>query len=317
MSNYLVTGGAGFIGSNIVAELPRQGHKVRVLDNFATGRRENLLELDGKIDLIEGDIRDLKTVERAVEDIEYVLHQAALPSIPRSVEEPLTSNEVNVTGTLNVLIASRDAGIKRVVYASSSSIYGNNPTLPKKEEMKSDPLSPYTVSKLAGERYCKVFYQIYGLETVMLRYFNIFGPRQDPTSQYSAVIPKFITAMLKGKQPVIYGDGEQSRDLTYVANAVQANILAVTKEGIAGEVFNIACGKRITINQIVKELNNLLGTSIKPIYAEPRAGDVRHSLADISKAKNLLNYEPKIDFREGLKRTIEWYANSDKKRIVY
>lgn len=253
LAKYLVTGGAGFIGSNIVEELVDRNESVRVLDNLSTGRRENIEPFMDKIEFIEGDLRDLDAVRKAVEGVDYVLHQGALPSVPRSIDEPLTTNEVNVNGTLKVLIAARDAGVKRVVYASSSSIYGNSEVLPKREDMPPNPLSPYAISKLAGENYCRIFYQIYGLETVCLRYFNVFGPRQDPTSQYSAVIPKFINAMLNGERPIIYGDGKQSRDFTFVANVVQANLLACEANGVAGELFNVACGERYTLLDLIAE----------------------------------------------------------------
>ncbi len=284
MLSFLVTGGAGFIGSNIVERLVQEGHKVRVLDNFSTGRRENLSHLLDKIELIEGDIRDLDTCRKAVEGVDFVLHQAALPSVQRSIEDPLTTFQVNALGTLNILIASKERGVKRLVYASSSSVYGDNPKLPKREDMQPLPLSPYAVSKLAGENLCRAFYKSYGLSVVSLRYFNVFGPRQDPKSPYSAVIPRFLTALLNGKSPIIYGDGEQTRDFTYVENVVEANISAVFKEGIDGEVFNIACGKGTSVNQLFRLLRELIGANdIEPTYAPPRVGEVRHSFADISK----------------------------------
>jgi len=304
---YLVTGGAGFIGSNLAAELLKRGHQVRVLDNFSTGSRENILSLDGSVEIIEGDLRSYHIVRAAVEGMDFILHQGALPSVPRSIADPVTSNEVNVTGTLNILHAALDAGVKRVVFASSSSIYGDSPTLPKKEEMTPNPLSPYAVSKLAGEKYCQVFARIYGLHTVALRYFNVFGPRQNPDSQYSAVIPKFIKAMLNGQSPTIYGDGEQSRDFTYIANVVEANILATEVDCPAGVVMNCAAHQRITLNQLVEILNKILNTDIKPQYTDPRPGDVKHSFADITKIKEALGYEPKILFEEGLRRTVEWF----------
>jgi len=307
MPLFLVTGGAGFIGSNIVEYLVGQGERVRALDNFATGKRENLADIPGEFELVEADIRDLDAIRPAFEGVDYVLHQAAIPSVPRSVKDPVTTNGANVTGTVNVLIAARDAGVKRVVLASSSSVYGANPQLPKREDMLPQPLSPYAASKLAMEGYARAFYHVYGLETVCLRYFNVFGPRQDPTSQYAAVIPKFITVMLKGERPTIYGDGEQTRDFTYVANVVDANIKAAHAKGAAGEVFNIACGQRISINELVRVLNEILGTDIEPVYAEPRPGDVRHSLADISTAGEVLGYEVAVAFAEGLRRTVEWY----------
>ncbi|MBN1894420.1 SDR family oxidoreductase [bacterium] len=302
MSLYLVTGGAGFIGSNIVEELIRRGEKVRILDNFSTGKRENLTAFLDRIEVMEGDIRSYHIVRKAVEDVDYVLHQAALPSVPRSIADPVTTNEVNVGGTLNVLDAARDAGVKRLVFASSSSIYGNIEKLPKTEDMPLQPLSPYAVAKLAGEKYCRVFYSIYGLETVTLRYFNVFGPRQDPTSQYSAVIPKFIDAMRNGRAPVIYGDGEQSRDFTYVGNVVHANLLACQADSAAcaGEAFNVACGKRITLNRMIELINRFLNVAVRPTHTEPRPGEVRHSQADIGKARRLLGYTVKKDFESGL-----------------
>jgi nucleoside-diphosphate-sugar epimerase len=301
MPTYLVTGGAGFIGSNIVEELVRRGEKVRVLDNLSTGKRENLLPFMDRIELIEGDVRSYHIVRKAVEGADFVLHQAALPSVPRSVADPVTTNEVNVTGTLHVLDASKDAGVRRVVFASSSSIYGDLDTLPKTEDMLPKPLSPYAVAKLAGEKYCQVFYRIYGLKTVALRYFNVFGPRQDPTSQYSAVIPKFAAMIRKGESPLIFGDGEQSRDFTFVENVVHANLLACEEQpDTAGEVFNIACGKRVTVNRLVEAINEALGMNVKARYAEPRVGDVRHSLANIGKAQQILGYGVRKEFGEGL-----------------
>ena len=306
MSFYLVTGGGGFIGSNIVEELIKRGEKVRVLDNFSTGKRDNLLPFQDQVELVEGDIRSYHIVRAAVEGVDFILHQAALPSVPRSINDPLTTNEVNVVGTLNILNAAKDVGVKRIVYASSSSIYGDLETMPKTEDMLPKPLSPYAVSKLAGEKYCQVFTKLYGLETVALRYFNVFGPRQDPASQYSAVIPKFIKMLQQGKSPTVFGDGEQSRDFTFVQNVVHANMLACGEglESLSGEVFNIAFGKRITINALVEKINAILGTHVDPVYAEPRSGDVKHSLANIGKARQFLGYEPEIDFEEGLRRTI-------------
>lgn len=306
MSFYLVTGGGGFIGSNIVEELLKRGEKVRVLDNFSTGKRDNLLPFQDQVELVEGDIRSYHIVRAAVEGVDFILHQAALPSVPRSINDPLTTNEVNVVGTLNILNAAKDVGVKRIVYASSSSIYGDLETMPKTEDMLPKPLSPYAVSKLAGEKYCQVFTQLYGLETVALRYFNVFGPRQDPASQYSAVIPKFVKMVQQGKSPTVFGDGEQSRDFTFVQNVVHANMLACGEglESLSGEVFNIAFGKRVTINALVEKINAILGTHVDPIYAEPRSGDVKHSLANIGKARQFLGYEPEIDFEEGLRRTI-------------
>jgi len=301
---FLVTGGAGFIGSNIVAELLKQDHKVRVLDNFSTGKRENLKEFENDIEFLEGDIRSYHIVRQAVEGIEVILHQAALPSVPRSINDPITTNEVNVMGTLNILDAAKAANVKRIVYASSSSVYGDNPVLPKKEDMLPNPLSPYAVAKLAGEKYCKVFSKLYGLETVILRYFNVFGPRQDPNSQYSAVIPKFINAMMNDKQPVIYGDGTQSRDFTFVKNVVDVNLLAATKEVESGLVMNCASHGQITLNDLVKEINKLLDKKIKPIFADKRLGEIKHSYADITMLNQNLNYKPVINFKQGIKMTI-------------
>jgi nucleoside-diphosphate-sugar epimerase len=307
MASYLVTGGAGFIGSNIVAELVQRDECVRVLDNFSTGRRENLALLLERIDLIEGDLRDLPTVRRAVEGVDYVLHQAALPSVQRSVDDPLATHAANATSTLHLLTAARDAGVRRVVYASSSSIYGDSPTLPKQEDMRLAPKSPYAVSKLAGEQYCCAFANVYGLETVCLRYFNVFGPRQDPTSQYSAVIPIFITAMLRSEPPTIHGDGHQSRDFTYVSNVVQINLLAATTPGVTGRVFNVACGQRYTLLDLLAALNDILGVHLAPIHTVPRPGDVRHSLAEITAAQEDLGYRAEVDFHEGLRRTVAWF----------
>jgi UDP-glucose 4-epimerase len=305
---FLVTGGAGFIGSNIVEELLKRGYSVRVLDNFATGKRENLKEFNNDVELIEGDIRSFHIVQQAVKGIDVILHQAALPSVPRSIKDPITSNEVNVVGTLNILEAAKDAGVKRVVYASSSSVYGDNPELPKHEAMMPNPLSPYAVSKLAGEKYCSVYSRLYGIETVALRYFNVFGPRQDPNSQYSAVIPLFINAMMKDKSPTIFGDGTQSRDFTYVANVVEGNILAATKEIESGHAMNCACHGQITLNELINELNKLLGKNIKPVYANPRPGDIKHSFADINLIEKKLDFKPLVKFTDGLKITVESYG---------
>jgi len=306
---YLVTGGAGFIGSNIVEELVRKGEKVKVLDNFSSGRRNNIAHLLDKIEVVEGDVRDFWTVIQATKGVDYILHQAALPSVQRSVNNPLTSNEVNINGTLNLLEAAKEYGIKRFIYASSSSVYGDTPTLPKIEDMPPKPLSPYAITKLAGEEYCQTFSKLYDLPTVCLRYFNVFGTRQDPTSQYSAVIPKFIRLLLDKKTPVIYGDGEQSRDFTFVKNVVEANILACQSDISKGEVINIACGESFSLNQLVSLLNEIIGTNIKPEYAQAKPGDVKHSLADVSKAKKVLGYEPKMSFAEGMKKTVEWFRN--------
>lgn len=303
---FLVTGGAGFIGSNIVLELLKQGHAVRVLDNFATGRRRNLEPVRADIELIEGDIRSYHTVAHAVKGVEAILHQAALPSVPRSINDPITTNDVNVGGTLNLLDAARSAGTRRIVMASSSSVYGDTPELPKHEGMNPNPLSPYAVSKLTGEHYMRVFHSLYGLETIALRYFNVFGPNQDPTSQYSAVIPKFIKALMEDRQPVIYGDGTQSRDFTFVSNVVNANILAATKQldeyGIA---MNIACHERVSLNELVAELNTILGKNITPIYQDPRPGDVKHSFAAIGLIKEKLGFEVGVRFKEGMKKIVK------------
>ncbi|MGA2515446.1 MAG: SDR family oxidoreductase [Thermodesulfobacteriota bacterium] len=312
MSKVLVTGGAGFIGSNLTEELLRRGHFVRVLDDFSTGKRENLIfdEKYPSLKVIEGDIRDLDTCQKAVEGMEYVFHQGALPSVQRSVEDPETSNAVNVGGTLNILLAARGKGVKRVIYASSSSVYGDTPTLPKHEEMPTNPLSPYALQKYVGEHYCRLFYQLYGLETISLRYFNIFGPKQDPNSLYSAVIPKFIDALVQDRPPVIFGDGEQSRDFTYIENVVQANLLAMSAEHLHGEAINIACGKRISLNQLLNVLKEILGSKIFPLYQEPRKGDVKHSLADIRKGKEIVGYEPTVGVEIGLKKTAEFFSKA-------
>lgn len=309
MSYVLVTGGAGFIGSNLTEALLRTGHMVRVFDNFSTGKKENLVfdEAYPFLEVMEGDLCDFMACQKAAEGIEYVFHQAALPSVQRSVEDPMGSNEANIVGTLNILIAARDAGVRRVIYAASSSAYGDTPTLPKKEEMMPNPLSPYALQKLVGEQYCRLFFQLYGLETVSLRYFNIFGPKQDPNSIYSAVIPRFIDALVSGRPPVIFGDGEQSRDFTYIDNVVHANLLAMNVEKTQGEVINIACGRRVSLNQLLKILQDITGSHLSPIYEEPRKGDVRHSLADIGKAKALLNYTPVVGIEEGLRKTVEFF----------
>jgi len=306
---YLVTGGAGFIGSNIVSELLRQGQQVVVLDNFATGKRENILTLmkNENLTMIEGDLRSFHIVRSAVKGVDYILHQGALPSVPRSINDPITSNDVNILGMLNILEAAKEFGVKRVITASSSSIYGNSETLPKVENMPVNPLSPYALTKYAQERYCQIFSQIYGLETVALRYFNVFGPNQDPTSQYSAVIPKFIKLIMADKEPVIYGDGSQSRDFTFVENNVWANIQACTAPKAAGEVINIACGERYTLIDLVNMINEILGKNIEPKFEKDRAGDVKHSLAGIDKAKDLLGYEVRVGFNEGMSRTVEYF----------
>ena len=300
---YLVTGGAGFIGSNIAEALLGRGDCVRVLDNFSTGRRENLATLAG-VELVEGDLRDPATVRRAVEGVDGVFHQAALRSVPRSVDDPLSSNEVNVTGTLILLQACREAKARRLVYASSSSCYGDDPALPKVETLPTRPVSPYAVSKLAAEHYCHVFARLYGLETVSLRYFNVFGPRQNPESKYSAVIPRFLDQALRGEPLEVHGDGAQSRDFTYIDNVVQANLLACTVPGVGGEVFNIACGTRHSVLEIARTVETLLGRAVTIQHTPPRSGDVRHTHASIAKAERLLGYRPTVSFDEGMRRTV-------------
>jgi nucleoside-diphosphate-sugar epimerase len=311
MARYLVTGGAGFIGSNIAEELVARGEEVVVFDNLSTGNEENIAHIRKDIKFLKGDIRNASEVRKALDGVDYVLHQAALASVPRSIDDPLLVNEVNVGGTLTVLDESRHASVKCVVYAASSSAYGDSEVLPKTEEMLPVPLSPYGVSKLAGEYYCYVYSKVYGLPTVSIRYFNVFGPRQDPASQYAAVIPIFISHLLKGKSPTIFGDGEQSRDFTYVGNIVNANIIAAQSDRTAGQVINVACGGRFTLNELYAMLCEMIGVSIDPIYADPRQGDVKHSHADISMAEELLGYSVDTDFREGLKRTVEWYRQSE------
>ncbi len=309
---FLVTGGAGFIGSHIASALVERGESVSVLDNLSTGRRENLEHLGEKVTFYEGCLLDREMVEKALEGVEVVYHQAALASVPRSVKEPLETNAACVTGTVNLLDAARQAGVRRVVYAGSSSAYGDQPNMSKRETDLTSPLSPYAAAKLAGELYCKSFTATYGLETVVIRYFNVFGPRQDPNSEYSAVIPIFVTLMVKGERPTIYGDGKQSRDFTYIDNVVQGNLAAAEAPGAVGQSINVACGSQTTLLQLVAAINQVLGTKIEPIFDEPRAGDVRESLADISSARALLNYEPQIDFDEGLRRSIEYYLSLTK-----
>jgi UDP-glucose 4-epimerase len=304
----LVTGGGGFVGSHTVARLLADGHDVRVLDNFATGRRENLLDVGSDIELVEGDIQSYERVSNAVRGCEIVIHEAALPSVPRSVQDPLTSNATNVTGTLNVLLASRDAGVERVVYASSSSIYGANPELPKHEALLPQPISPYAVAKLAGEGFCRSFSEVFGLETVALRYFNVFGPRQDPLSQYAAVIPNFVTALMNGLPPRVFGDGEQSRDFTYVGNVVEGNVRAMHAQGVGGRVFNVAAGRRTSLNELLGILERLSGRQVEPSYEDPRPGDVRHSQADVSAAERDLGFRPEISLEEGLRLTLDWFG---------
>lgn len=307
MTHYLVTGGAGLIGSHIVETLVKDGERVRVLDNLSTGRKENITPLLAQVEFIEGDLRDEETVRRAVEGVDFVLHQAAIPSVIRSVQDPIPTETANVVGTLNLLLAARDAGVRRVVYASSSSVYGDSPTLPKVETMPLRPKSPYAVSKLATEYHSRIFTDLHGLVTVGLRYFNVFGPRQDPASEYAAVIPKFITAMLCGEAPTIYGDGTQSRDFTYVSNVVAANLLAATAPDMEGRVFNAAVGECYTLLELVDILNEILGTQIKPTFRPARPGDIKHSQADISLIEEC-GYRSQIDFRAGLAKTAEWYA---------
>ena len=308
--NYLVTGGAGFIGSNIVDALVQQGEFVRVIDNCSTGKLPNLRDVFDEVEFVRGDIQDLSLLREAVKDIDYVIHQAALSSVVWSVDDPIYINQVNTTGTLNVLVAAKDANVKRVVYACSASIYGNSATLPKSEDMTANPASPYAISKYTGEQYCRTFYQLYGLETVALRYFNVFGKRQNPNSQYAAAVPIFINSFLEGKPPTIFGDGEQSRDFVSVEDVVRANLLACYAEEAVGQVFNIASGRSATINCLVYMIKELIGCDIEPVYGQERKGDVRHSEADISKAQKILGYEPAVGLEEGLERTIEWYRDN-------
>jgi nucleoside-diphosphate-sugar epimerase len=311
MATYLITGIAGFIGSALARAVLAQGDQVRGIDNLSTGKRENLGKVLERIDFRVADLLDFDAVQQVCRGVDYVLHQAAIPSVPKSVADPLGNNRANVDATVNLLVAARDAKVKRVVYAASSSAYGDTPTLPKHEDMLPQPISPYAVAKLAGEHYMVSFYRCYGLETVCLRYFNIFGPRQDPTSPYSGVLAKFITQMLNGEQPTIFGDGKQSRDFTYVDNAVDANLLACQAPAseVAGRVFNVATGRRIDLNETVRVLKRLSGYAGEVNYAPERAGDVKHSLADMSRAEKYLGYKPKVDFEEGLQRTIDWYRN--------
>jgi UDP-glucose 4-epimerase len=309
MAHYLVTGGAGFIGSHLSEELIRRGHQVRVADSLITGKRSNLDHITG-VEFLEGDLANIEFAHAAVKGCDYVLHQAAIPSVPRSVKDPLTSNRANVDGTLNVLLASRDAGVKRLVFAASSSAYGNTPTLPKHEKMPTNPLSPYALQKVIGEQYLQMFTRLYGLETVAIRYFNVFGPRQDPTSPYSGVISVFATALLENRSPTIYGDGEQTRDFTYVANVVDGVLRACDAAGASGEVINVATGGRVSLNQLFEEMRKLVGADVTPTYVEPRAGDVRDSQADISKAREILGYTPIVSFEDGLDKTVAWYRST-------
>ena len=310
MSRYLITGVAGFIGSNLAEALLAARETVHGLDDFSTGRRENLDGLDG-LEFLEGDIRDLEACRAACAGVDFVLHQAALGSVPRSVADPITSNAANVTGTLNLLVAARDAGVRRLVFAASSSAYGDTPTLPKVETMPAKPLSPYAITKYTGEEYCRTFTALYGFETVALRYFNVFGRRQDPHSTYAAVIPKFASALLRGQSPEIHGDGEQTRDFTYIANVVQANLKACQAPVEAcGQVYNVACGERISLNRLYRRIAELLGNDVEPRYGPPRPGDVRDSLADIDKARRLLDYAPTHSAEQGLAEAIEWYREN-------
>jgi nucleoside-diphosphate-sugar epimerase len=305
---YLVTGGAGFIGSHVVDELVKRGHRVTVLDNLSSGKEENLASVRNKIELNTGSITDLAAVQAACKGADYVIHLAARTSVPRSVEDPLDTNATNIDGTLNVLVAARDAKVKRLVYAASSAAYGETPTLPKRESMQAKPISPYGVTKYVGELYAQVFGRVYGLENASIRYFNVFGPRQDPTSQYSGVLSRFMLAVIEGKSPVIFGDGKQSRDFTYVANVVDETLRACEAKGASGKVFNGGTGKRITLNEVVKRLEKITRRRIRAEYAPPRSGDILHSQADVSRAKRILRYKPAVSFEEGLKRTWEWYS---------
>ena len=307
-TDYLVTGGAGFIGSNIVERLCAEGHSVRVFDNYLTGKRGNLDGLKRPAEIIEGDLRNPEQVRTAVTGVRYVIHCAALPSVPRSVEEPLLAHDINITGTLNLLLAARDAGCRRVVFSSSSSVYGDTPVLPKTETMIPAPPSPYAVHKITGEYYGRIFWQLYGLECISLRYFNVFGPRQDPQSQYSAVIPRFVNAILSGQPPTVYGDGQQSRDFSYVGNIIDANLAAcIAAKSAVGETFNIACGGRISLLDLIEAINQVTGQNVRPRFEPPRPGDILHSQADISKAAKMLGWSPRVDFREGMQKTIAWY----------
>ena len=309
MASYLVTGGAGFIGSHLTEELRRRGEQVRVADSLITGKRANLAHVHG-VEFVEGDLADLAVAKRAVQGVDYVLHQAAIPSVPRSVEDPITSNRANIDATLSMLVAARDAGVKRVVYAGSSSAYGNTPTLPKREDMAPNPLSPYALQKLVGEQYMQMFTALYGLETVTIRYFNVFGPRQDPSSPYSGVISVFAKALLENRAPTIYGDGEQTRDFTYVANVVDGVLRAVKAPGASGAVINVATGTRISLNRLFHVMRDLSGNRVDVQYGPLRHGDVKDSLADITKARTLLGYEPTVSFEDGLRHTIEWYRSA-------
>ncbi|MBE7508081.1 MAG: SDR family oxidoreductase [Planctomycetia bacterium] len=306
--DFLVTGGAGFIGSHLVHRLVELGHSVRVLDDLSSGKRENLVDVLSKTDWIQGDMADPAIARRACRGVDVVLHEAAVPSVPKSVDDPATSHRSNVEGTFQLLLAARDEKVRRFIYAGSSSAYGESPTLPKVESMPTDPLSPYAVQKLTGEFYCRAFARCYGLQTLTMRYFNVFGPRQDPRSQYAAAIPAFVTAILQNRAPTVYGDGEQTRDFTYIENVIHANLLAAKAERTNGEVVNIACGGRISINQIIADINRYFGKSIKPDYLPERQGDIKHSAADISLARKVIGYQPIVSTLDGLKRTMDWYA---------
>jgi nucleoside-diphosphate-sugar epimerase len=310
MPTYLVTGGAGFIGSNLVEQLIADGAAVRVIDNFSTGKRENLEPFRKQIDFREVDICNLSVLQKAVADCDTIFHQAAIPSVPKSVIDPISSHNADVTGTLHVLWAAKEAGVKRVVYAASSSAYGDSDVLPKREDMPPRPISPYGLMKYVGEEYCRLFTLLYGVETVSLRYFNVFGPRQDPTSQYSGVLSRFITNMLRGDRPVIFGDGEQSRDFTFVSNVVAANLQACRSPKAVGHVYNVACGTRITLKEVVRVLNRILGTNLDPVFEPPRAGDIKHSMADIQRAAGDLGYSPQTGFENGLIKTVDWYRKN-------
>ena len=307
MAHYLVTGGAGFIGSHIVRRLIADGHRVRVLDNLSTGNMDKLADVIDRVEFIEGDLRQEADCRAACAGVEMVFHEAALPSVPRSVEDPQTFHANNIDGTFQLFLAAKEAGCRRIIYAASSSAYGDQPTQPKRETMLPAPLSPYALNKLVGEYYARVFYESYGLETISLRYFNVFGPHQDPESQYAAAIPAFVSAILKGEQPLIYGDGEQTRDFTHIDNVVEANMLAAAAKTTRGQVINVACGQSVTINQVINTINKLLGTDLKPRYTPPRAGDVMHSLADVTLAREVIGFEPHLMFEDGLARAIEWY----------
>jgi len=310
MAKYLVTGGAGFIGAHLVERLVADGQNVRVLDNFCTGKRANLEPFAARIEIVEGDLRRPEDCRTACDGVDFVFHEGAVPSVPKSVADPVTSHQANVDGTFNLLMAARNAKCKRVIYAASSSAYGDQPELPKRETACPSPLSPYAVNKLVGEHYMTAFFRCYGLETISLRYFNVFGPRQDPKSQYAAAIPAFVSAILKDEPPTIFGDGEQTRDFTYIDNVVHANLLAAGAARTEGQVVNVACGERITVNRIIQLINELLGRQVAPSYVDPRPGDVKHSLAAIEQARTILGYEPIVTFEEGLRRAIDWYKQN-------